>query len=366
MAFWLTADAYKQRLDACKSLQHTNTNVAAFTRTLNESQFAMRLRARNNQNNRPDKFILLQTDHMEKESGSMQLVKDGWFYFAPADDMKSDIVLEYQEFPSTALNEPYTFIGKLLCQYRPVIKFHPEKKKSLLILKLVKTTLNQSSWDNLTAFQQGNLQKALVHEIVLGNQSTFFPTRLSERVEQTKNQMGKNMYSTSQYQYIQNLLRRFYKEEEVTNDKIAKIIKQSLFMTNQKLWESQFAFDEIRPDRDSLYSIIELLDEKYFTLDVQEKNIWITYKHVDQLANFMMHDIARPMKDPLHHRRLLPMKNFFGTVGLKCQTCHTSHIFNHDEAYTKSFTDDDIAEMISSHTKQKGYFECCMCENQGR
>ena len=34
----------------------------------------------------------------------------------------------------------------------------------------------------------------------------------------------------------------------------------------------------------------------------------------------MMHDIARPMKDPLHHRRLLPMKNFFGTVGLKCQT----------------------------------------------
>ena len=176
------------------------------------------------------------------------------------------------------------------------------------------------------------------------------------------------MYITSQYQYIRNLLKRFYKEEEkeVTNDKIAKIIKQSLFMTNQKLWESQFAFDEIRPDRDSLYSIIELLDEKYFTLDVQEKNIWITYKHVDQLANFMMHDIARPMKDPLHHRRLLPMKNFFGTVGLKCQTCHTSHIFNHDEAYTKSFTDDDIAEMISSHTKQKGYFECCMCENQGR
>ena len=218
------------------------------------------------------------------------------------------------------------------------------------------------------AFQQGNLQKALVHEIVLGNQSTFFPTRLSERVEQTKNQMGKNMYSTSQYQYIQNLLKRFYKEEEkeVTNDKIAKIIKQSLFMTNQKLWESQFAFDEIRPDRDSLYSIIELLDEKYFTLDVQEKNIWITYKHVDQLANFMMHDIARSMKDPLHQRRLLPMKNFFGTVGLKCQTCHTSHIFNHDEAYTKSFTDDDIAEMISSHTKQKGYFKCCMCENQGR
>ena len=267
MAFWLPANTYKQRLDACKSLQHTNTNVAAFTRTLNESQFAMRLLARNNQNNRPDKFILLQTDHMEKESGSMQLVKDGWFYFAPADDMKSDIVLEYQEFPSTALNELYTFIGKLLCQYRPVIKFHPEKKKSLLILKLVKTTLNQSSWDNLTAFQQGNLQKALVHEIVLGNQSTFFPTRLSERVEQTKNQMGKNMYSTSQYQYSQNL-------EEVTNDKIAKIMKQSLFITNQKLWGSQFAFDEIRPDRDSLYSIVELLEEKYFTLDVQEKNIW--------------------------------------------------------------------------------------------
>ena len=78
-------------------------------------------------------------------------------------------------------------------------------------------------------------------------------------------------------------------------------------MTNQKLWESQFAFDEIRPDRDSLYSIVELLDETYFTLDVQEKNIWIT--------NFMMHDIARPMKDLLHYRPLLPMKNFFGTVG---------------------------------------------------
>ena len=81
------------------------------------------------------------------------------------------------------------------------------------------------------------------------------------------------MYSTSQYQYIQNLLKRFYKEEEVTNDKIAKIIKQSLFMTNQKLWESQFAFDEIRLDGDSLYSIVELLDETYFTLDVQEKNL---------------------------------------------------------------------------------------------
>ena len=183
-------------------------------------------------------------------------------------------------------------------------------------------------------FQQGNLQKALVHEIILGNQGTFFPTHLSERVEQTKNQMGKNMYSTSQYQYSQNL------EEEVTNDKIAKIIKQSLFITNQKLWESQFAFDEILPDRDSLYSIVELLDEKHFTLDV---------KHVDQLANFMMHDIARLVKDPLQHRRLLPMKNFFGTVGLKCQTCHTIHIFNHDEAHTKSFTDD---------------FECCMDENQ--
>ena len=77
--------------------------------------------------------------------------------------------------------------------------------------------------------------------------------------------MGKNMYSTSQYQYSQTL------EEEVTNDKIAKIIKQILFITNQKLWESQFTFDEIRPDRDSLYSILELLDEKYFTLDVQEK-----------------------------------------------------------------------------------------------
>ena len=277
---------------------------------LNESQFATRLLARNNQNNRPDKFILLQTDYMEKESGSMQLVKDGWFYFAPADSMKSDIVLEYQEFSSTALNESYTFMGKLLCQYRPVIKFHPEKKKSLLILKLVKTTLNQFLWDNLTVFQQGNLQKALVHEIIAGNQGTFFPTHLSKRVEQTKNQMGKNMYSTSQYQYSQNL------EEEVTNDKIAKIIKQSLFITNQKLWESQFAFDEIHPDRDSLYSIMELLDEKYFTLDVQEKNICITYKHVDQLANFMTHDIARPMKDPLQHRRLLPMKNFFGTVGL--------------------------------------------------
>ena len=79
----------------------------------------------------------------------------------------------------------------------------------------------------------------------------------------------------------------------------------------------------------------------------------------------MMHDIARPMKDPLQHRRPLPMKNFFGMVGLKCQTCPTIHIFNHDEAYTKSFTDDDIAEMRSSHTKQKGYFECCMYENQG-
>ena len=73
------------------------------------------------------------------------------------------------------------------------------------------------------------------------------------------------MYSTSQYQYSQNL------EKEVTNDKIAKIIKQILFITNQKLRESQFTFDEIRPDRDSLYSIVELLDEKYFTLDVQEK-----------------------------------------------------------------------------------------------
>ena len=95
MTLWLTADAYKQRLDACKPLQHTNTNVAAFTRMLNESQFATRLLARDNQNNSPDKFILLQTDYMEKESGSMQLVKDGWFYFAPADSMKSDIILEY-------------------------------------------------------------------------------------------------------------------------------------------------------------------------------------------------------------------------------------------------------------------------------
>ena len=265
MALWLTADAYKQRLDACKPLQHTNTNVAAFTRMLNESQFATRLLARDNQNNSPDKFILLQTDYMEKESGSMQLVKDGWFYFTPADSMKSDIILEYREFPSTALNEPYTFMGKLLCQYRPVIKFHPEKKKSLLILNLVKTTLNQFLWDNLTVFQQGNLQKALVHEIISRNQGTFFPTHLSERVEQTKNQRGKNMYSTSQYQYSQNL------EKEVTNDKIAKIIKQILFITNQKLCESQFTFDEIRPDRDSLYSTVELLDEKYFTLDVQEK-----------------------------------------------------------------------------------------------
>ena len=265
MAFWLTTDAYKQRLDARKSLQHTNTNVPAFTRTLNESQFATRLLARNNQNNRPDKLILFHTDHMEKESGSMQLVKDGWFYFAPADDMKSDIVLEYQAFPSTALNEPYTFIDKLLWQYRPVIKFHPEKKISLLILKLVKTTINQFSWDNLTAFQQGNLQKALVHEIVLGKQSTFFPTRLSERVV--------------------HVHQRFYKEEEkeVTNDKIAKIIKQSLFMTNQKLWESQFAFDEIRPDRDSLYSIVELLDETFFTLDVQEK------KHLDHQLHDARH-----------------------------------------------------------------------------
>ena len=79
----------------------------------------------------------------------------------------------------------------------------------------------------------------------------------------------------------------------------------------------------------------------------------------------MIHDIARPIKYSLHHRQLLLMKNFFGTVGLKCQTCHTSHIFNHDEAYTKSFTD-GIAEMITSHTKQKGYFKCRMCENQGR
>ena len=93
------------------------------------------------------------------------------------------------------------------------------------------------------------------------------------------------MYITSQYQYIQNLLKRFYKEEEkeVTNDKIAKIIKQRLFMTNQKLWESQFAFDEIRPDRDSLYSIVELLDETFFTLDVQEK------KHLDHQLHDARH-----------------------------------------------------------------------------
>lgn len=77
-----------------------------------------------------------------------------------------------------------------------------KKKKSLLILKVVKTTLNQFPWDNQTTFQQGNLQKALVQEIVLENQSTFFQTRITERVEQTKNQLGKNMYSTSQYQYI--------------------------------------------------------------------------------------------------------------------------------------------------------------------
>ena len=210
MAFWLTADAYKQRLDARKSLQHTNTNVPAFTRTLNESQFATRLLARNNQNNRPDKLILLQTDHMEKESGSMQLVKDGWFYFAPADDMQSDIVLEYQAFPSTALNEPYTFIDKLLWQYRPVIKFHPEKKISLLILKLVKTTINQFSWDNLTAFQQGNLQKALVHEIVLGKQSTFFPTRLSERVVHVHHQPI-SIHSEPIEEILQRRRKRSYK-----------------------------------------------------------------------------------------------------------------------------------------------------------
>ena len=70
----------------------------------------------------------------------------------------------------------------------------------------------------------------------------------------------------------------------------------------------------------------------------------------------MMHVIARPMKDPLQHRRLLPMKNFFGMMGLKCQTCHTIHIFNHDEAYTNSFTDDDIVEMRSPHTKQMSLF----------
>ena len=77
-----------------------------------------------------------------------------------------------------------------------------KKKKSLLILKVVKTTLNQFPWDNQTTFQQGNLQKALVQEIVLENQSTFFQTRITERVEQTKNQLDKNMYRTSQYQYI--------------------------------------------------------------------------------------------------------------------------------------------------------------------
>ena len=77
-----------------------------------------------------------------------------------------------------------------------------KKKKSLLILKVVKTTLNQFPWDNQTTFQQGNLKKALVHEIVLENQSTFFQTRITERVEQTKNQLDKNMYRTSQYQYI--------------------------------------------------------------------------------------------------------------------------------------------------------------------
>ena len=201
MAFWLTADAYKQRLDARKFLQHTNTN---------ESQFATRLLARNNQNNRPDKLILLQTDHMGKEVGSMQLVKDGWFYFAPADDMKSDIVLEYQAFPSTALNEPYTFIDKLLWQYRPVIKFHPKKKISLLILKLVKTTINQFSWDNLTAFQQGNLQKALVHEIVLGKQSTFFPTRLSERVVHVHHQPI-SIHSEPIEEILQRRRKRSYK-----------------------------------------------------------------------------------------------------------------------------------------------------------
>ena len=134
----------------------------------------------------------------------------------------------------------------------------------------MKTTLNQFSWDKLTVFQQGNLQKALVHKIVLENQSTFFPTRLSERVEQTKNQMGKNMYSTSQYQDILNWLQRFYKQEEVTNDKIAKIIKQSLFMTNQNLWNLNSRLMKYT-QTDSLYSIVELLDEKYFTLGVQEK-----------------------------------------------------------------------------------------------
>lgn len=122
--------------------------------------------------------------------------------------------------------------------------------------------------------------------------------------------MGKNMYSTSQYQYSQNL-------EEVTNDHIAKFIKQSLFITNHKLWESQFAFDEIHPDRDSLYSIVELLDEKYFTLDVQEKNIWITYKHVDQLANFTMHDIVRPMKDPLTAQTTVTNKEFLRDGGFE-------------------------------------------------
>ena len=174
MAFWLTADAYKQRLDACKPLQHTNTNVAAFTRMLNESQFATRLLARNNQNNSPDKSILLQTDYMEKESGSMQLVKYGWFYFAPADSMKSDIILEYREFPSTALNKPYTFMGKLLCQYRPVIKFHPEKKKSLLILNLVKTTLNQFLWDNLTVSTR-QFAKSTYTRDHLGKPGHLFP-----------------------------------------------------------------------------------------------------------------------------------------------------------------------------------------------
>ena len=63
------------------------------------------------------------------------------------------------------------------------------------------------------AFQQGNLQKALVHEIVLGKQSTFFPTRLSERVVHVQHQPI-SIHSEPTEEILQRRRKRSYKWQD--------------------------------------------------------------------------------------------------------------------------------------------------------
>ena len=148
------------------------------------------------------------------------------------------------------------------------------------------------------AFQQGNLQKALVHEIVLGKQSTFFPTRLSERVVHVQHQPI-SIHSEPTEEILQR--RRSYKWQDSKDHQTKPLHDESETMgISIRVWWNT-------PRRRFSLQHRGTVGRNVFHPRRSRKKIWIT--------NFMMHDIARPMKDPLHHRRLLPMKNFFGTVG---------------------------------------------------